>query len=153
MMASQEVEITSTEVVLVRKKDIMEAIDSELRLMGHIEVELAYSETIILPLSVADLYSSVTSRIDQWEYAVRLTQLNQCPLDADYPGLISQYQEMLVHQHRLFYYAAAGTQQTQRALTAEQDQIHLDTTAFVSQVQGAPICLEQASSDAYEQLR
>ena len=152
-MASQEVEMTSTEVVLVRKKDIMEPIDSDMLLIGRIEVEPVYSQSMIIPLWVTNLYSSVTSKIEQLEYAVRLAQLNQCPLNEDYPSLISQYQDMLGYQHRLFDHAVAGTQQTQHALTAEQDHIRLDTTAFASQVQGALTCLEQASSDAYEQLR
>ena len=49
MMASQEVEMTSTEVVQVRKKDIMEPIDSEMLLIGRIEVEPAHSQAMILP--------------------------------------------------------------------------------------------------------
>ena len=145
--------MTCTEVVLVRKKDIMEPIDSDMLLIGRIEVEPVPSQSMIIPLWVANLYSAVISKIEQLEYAVPLEQLNQRPLDEDYPGLISQYQDMLSYQHRLFDHAVTGTQQTQSAPAAEQDQIRLDTTAFTSQVQGALTCLEQALSDAYDQLR
>ena len=116
-------------------------------------MEAIHSQAIILPMWIADLHSSVTSKIEQLAYAVRLTQLDQRPLDEDYPCLISQYQEMLRYQRRLFNHAVTGTQQLQCALTADPYRIRLDVTAFASEVQGALTCLEQASSDAYEQLR
>ena len=151
-MGSQDVEMTSTEMILVKKIDGTQA-TSDGTLLGRIEVEAIHSQAMILPTWIADLYSSVTGKIDQLEEALRLAQINQRHLDEDYPGLISQYHEMLHYQHRLFGHAVAGTQQLQRALAAEQDQICLETTAFATQVQGALICLEQASSDAYQQLR
>ena len=38
-MASHDDEITPTEVVLMRKKDIMKSIDSEMQLIGGIKVD------------------------------------------------------------------------------------------------------------------
>ena len=64
MMASQEVEMTPTKVVLVRKKEITEPIDSKMPLIGGIEVEPVHSQSMILPRWVANLYSSVTSNLD-----------------------------------------------------------------------------------------
>ena len=151
-MASQNGEMTSTEVVLVRRKDITEVSDSGLLLIGRIEAEPVHSQSMFLPLWIANLYSAVTSSIDQLEEALSLAQPNQHQLDEDYQVLITQYLEMLRYQNPLFDHAVAGIQQSQCAPVAERDQIGLDTTAFAIQVQGALTCLEQASSEAYEQL-
>ena len=90
-MASQDVEVTSSGLVLINMTNITESSNSEMPLIGCIDVEPVHFHSIILPLWVANLFSSVTSKIHQLDYAVRLAQLNQCPLDEDYPSLISQY--------------------------------------------------------------
>ena len=84
MMASQDVEMTFTRVILVRNKNITELIERKMPLIGCIAVRPVYSHSMILPLWVANLYSSATSKINELEYAVCSAYLIQRPLDEDY---------------------------------------------------------------------